>query len=208
MHKETVTLENIKTDLKDQVKNHCVSLIGDALALVLLLIFACFITYLIVAYFLSDASLSEKFSGLLYGQSFLYLLQLLMSFAATIYFLVAIIKKVRMVMLLRDSLKNEVYIVKDTLVKSDYISRRRGGNIHFLIFSQYGKYIVPYENYSWSSEFCMGAGGVLIHAFEGSEYYLVISKAPYNKILYAYNTSLFELEDSLKMTTPWDNYRY
>ena len=105
-------------------------------------------------------------------------------------------------MLLRDSLKNEVCIVKDTLVKSDYISRRRGGNIHFLIFSQYGKYIVPYENYSWSSEFCTSVGGVITHAFEGTEYYLVVSKAPYQKVLYAYNTNLFELDEQLIYSEP------
>lgn len=202
MHKETVSLENIKTDLKEQIKDYRISLIGNVLLFAVFFFFLIFVIFRIVWYFpWGDYSLAEIISGL-GGESLPFIITLFLLLGSAIYCATNIIKKVRMVMLLRDSLKNEVCIVKDTLVKSDYISRRRGGNIHFLIFSQYGKYIVPYENYSWSSEFCTSVGGVIIHAFKGTEYYLVVSKAPYQKVLYAYNTNLFELDEQLIYSEP------
>ena len=206
MHKEKVTLENIMADLHQEIKSSYIELAKAFLFFIFVLAFLCFIIPLIFGFFNSGFTLSD-FSELDdYSKEFL--LQVVLYFGVGIYVLISLIKRIARVVTLRKSLKSKPYIVKDTLIKSDYISRRRFKDTYRLFFSQYGKYIVPYKNYSWSSEFCMGASGVFTHAFEGSEFYLVLSDLPQGKILYAYNTTLFELEDNLKTTTLWDNYRY
>lgn len=97
--------------------------------------------------------------------------------------------------------RSEPIIVKDTLVSSEgeeahstYTWRTYFCTLHF---NCYGDYDVPEKNYSWSKEYAMTARGVDNLAFEGDEYYLVLSKPHNGKILLAYNAKLFELESEI-----------
>ena len=88
--------------------------------------------------------------------------------------------------------RRKPYMAKDTLVSSD------GGpsglayhdwRSHYctLHFNGYGDYRVPERNYRWSKEYAMTAKGVHNLAFEGDEYYLVLSRPHNGAILLAYN---------------------
>ena len=94
--------------------------------------------------------------------------------------------------------RREPIIVKDTLVSSEgeaaHSSHTWRTYYCTLHFNCYGDYSVPEKVYSWSKEYAMTARGVDNLAFEGGEYYLVLSKPHSGKILLAYNAALFELE--------------
>ena len=96
--------------------------------------------------------------------------------------------------------RRKPYIVKDKLASSEgddsmYATHRYRTAWCTLHFNCYGDYDVPQKNYSWSKENATTAKGIYNLAFEGGEYYLVLSKPHSGKILLAYNAELFELED-------------
>ncbi len=88
-------------------------------------------------------------------------------------------------------------IAKDTLADAEFVDRWKSntykGRYHFQ-FARYGDYIVPEKNYTWSSAFSMRDQGVYNYAVHGDEFYLVLSQPHSGKILFAYNTKMFELE--------------
>lgn len=94
--------------------------------------------------------------------------------------------------------RKQPIVVKDTLVSSEgdsyYSSHSWRTAWCTLHFNCYGDYSVPEKNYSWSKQYAMSAQGVDNLAFEGGEYYLVLSRPHSGKILLAYNAELFELE--------------
>ena len=63
-----------------------------------------------------------------------------------------------------------------------------------LHFRRYGDYSVPEKNYQWSKINATTARGIHNMAFEGNEYYLVLSRPNSGKILLVYDTKLFQLE--------------
>ena len=95
--------------------------------------------------------------------------------------------------------RRKPYMAKDTLLSSE--GDPVGVGYHHwrtywctLHFNGYGDYKVPEKNYRWSKEYAMTAKGVHNLAFEGDEYYLVLSKPHSGTVLLAYNAKLFELE--------------
>ena len=99
--------------------------------------------------------------------------------------------------MLHENLKKTNSIVIDKLVcaeEKDRYSRTTRDERFCLNFLQYGKYTIPKENYKWSSDFSMSDSGVYNYANNGDEFYLVLSKPSNGKILFAYNTKMFEME--------------
>lgn len=94
--------------------------------------------------------------------------------------------------------RRKPYITKDTLISSEggsYYSRHSWRTTWCTLhFNGYGDYKVPDKNYPWSEQYAMSAQGVDNMAFEGGEYYLVLSRPHSGKILLAYNAELFRLE--------------
>ena len=96
--------------------------------------------------------------------------------------------------------RRKPYMAKDALYSSEGGPSGVGYNdwrSHYctLHFNCYGDYKVPEKNYRWSKEYAMTAKGVHDLAFEGDEYYLVLSKPHSGKILLAYPAKYFQLEE-------------
>ena len=95
--------------------------------------------------------------------------------------------------------------LKNRIVTDRLISAESGSDISVrtylktnyctLHFARYGDYSVPQKNHTWSKLYPLTCMGEYYHASEGDEYYLVLSKPHNGKILLAYNTKMFTLED-------------
>ena len=95
------------------------------------------------------------------------------------------------------ALKNPDCIVVDRLARKELKyrpSRSRADDRHYLYFVSYGKYEIPDANYKWSELYYMGSKMVDFHADCGDEFYLVLSKPHTGKILLAYNTKMFDYQ--------------
>lgn len=174
MQKEKLSIENIKTDLHFEIKKGYKELAGfSSLFLVML--------GLVLAVFKFDISdFVFHFLGLIVEVFLSYL----------------IIRQLKNLTMLHENVKEMNCIVMDKLINAEYKdrhSRRTIGERYCLHFSQYGKYVIPAENYKWSSAFSMSDEDVYNHANNGDEFYLVLSSHK-GKILYVYNTKIFEVE--------------
>lgn len=174
MKKEKLTLNDIKADLHFGIK-YAYHQLAFFLAL-----FICGIIVFIVAP-KSDAAF-DKYK-LAFG---LLLLALFLTVVFQIYHLIILHKNV-----------NTNCIVKDKLIRTETPSKYAGKRLvstYVLYFSQYGRYVIPAENYRWSSSFSMSDKSVYNYANCGDEYYLVLSKPHTGRILLAYNTKMFSME--------------
>ena len=172
MQKEKLTLGDIRADLHTKIK-----VFGKRIALLSVLFLV------MLGLLLADFPLGGKW---------------LLGAVAEVILLAVAIDQIRIVAMLYRSVKAEPCIVKDTLrnaeVKDRY-SRKFIDDKYRLHFAKYGSFVIPVENYKWSAAFEMDAKGVFHHSCSGDEFYLVLSKAQGGKILLAYNTKLFELEE-------------
>lgn len=176
MQKERLTIENIKQDLSVEIKKTYRGLA----AIIILLIF---IVLLIGCAFKIGP----------YAFSFNFILVC----CSVPFLLFSIIKEIRKSTMLHTNLKNTNCIVKDKLVgrvEKEHYRRYRMNTTHHLYFSCYGDYKIPDKNYKWSSAFSMNHDGVYNYAKCGDEFYLVLSESNTGKILYAYNTKMFDME--------------
>ena len=180
MKREMLTVENIKTDLRKELKSGYSMLISTTLIFVA-----------IVAVIIGIGT--EK-----YIEASLVLSQVFFCFAAALLLYVVITLAVKVIRL-HKIFYNTDYIVTDKLVgmeTEEHYNRAYGGInvIYHLHFSGYGKYTIPLENYKWSSMFSMSNKGVYNYSECDDEFYLVLSKPHTGKILMAYNTKLFEMK--------------
>ena len=177
MQKEKLTINNINQDLIAESKECDKDLVGmiGAFIIVLLLVLIC-----------SNSLITLK-------ATFLWLL----CCCGEVALLFVIVKQIKIIITLHKNLKNNIIVI-DKLIYTE-TKRKRHGRIsvtyYYLHFSQYGKFQIPDENYKWSSCFSMSNKGVYNYSSNGDEFYLVLSKPHTGKILYAYNTKMFELED-------------
>ena len=176
MQKEKLTISNIKKDLFNEIKDG----LWEPIALILLLLGASIITFKI-------PDIVYKF---LFG-----------CLAIIAFYLV--VKQILVFVRLYRALHNTNCIVKDKLVgkeEKEHISRSAYYETRHLYFSSYGDYEIPDENYKWSSNFAMNASSLYNYYSNcDDEFYLVLSKPHTGKILYAYNTKMFELEKEKKI---------
>jgi len=178
MQKDKLTLKNIKQDLRSELKSttkrlilfgvlFAVGLVLTIVSLVALKDEAVFIRYVIESGVLSALSL--------------YL----------------VVKEAVKLNNLYKIFHSTDCIVKDKLVGMEIEEHYQGigfmQEIYHLTFSGYGEYIIPQENYSWSQNFSMTAKGVYNYSDYGDEFYLVLSKPHTGKILFVYNTKMFDL---------------
>ena len=175
MIKEKLTMENIRSDLRATIKGYYITIV---LFTLLLLIFL--------------------------GGSILFLKHAYFSYHTIIFCLGVIIHFVVIVVLIKDlillykNFNNKKCIVKDKLISAEITGefrRRRYVDRYRLNFNCYGKYMIPqYNNYPWSSLYCMRDEGVYNYSTFNDEFILVLSKPYTGHIILAYNTKLFELE--------------
>ena len=171
MQKEKLTIHNIKTDILNEIKYNR----WERIALILLLL------VMLVLILLEPITIYKVLFGCL---------------AVIVFCLVA--KRVLVCINQYRALHNTVCIVKDKLVgmeEKEHLSRRTYYKTLHLYFSRYGDYTIPDDNYKWSTYFSMSNKGVYEYSSNGDEFYLVLSKPHIGKILYAYNTKMFEFEN-------------
>ena len=168
MQKEILTIQNIKTDLRKLLKDRYIELIE--ITLVFLLIVAVLLWVPII------------FDKVAFG-----------CFAAIMLCLV--VAQVFDIITLHKAVDNTDYIVKDKMISKEIRRHMRIRNRGYfrLHFSCYGTYMIPDESYSRSKNFIPKS--VYESSDYGDEFYLVLSKQHTGKILYAYNTKMFEFEN-------------
>lgn len=66
----------------------------------------------------------------------------------------------------------------------------------YLRFAGYAKYRIPTTNYRWSYQYEMESKWVYLHAECGEEFYLVVSKPHTGRILLAYPAKIFTLQQT------------
>lgn len=173
MKKEKLTLENIKYDLKYAIKGRYKTIIG--LFFLLLFIFA--ITFWI------------------FKESNLFITCKVAFTLAYIGLLVLIAVQIVEIIKFKRIIENGSCIVKDKLIGKQIITRRARYRVYYIYklnFSSYGEFVIPDENYTWSSMYPLSKKSVENRSNEGEEFYLVLSKRHTGKILLAYNTKMFE----------------
>ena len=93
---------------------------------------------------------------------------------------------------------NKFHIAKSVLVnyqeKTTYPTPKLSAysTPHALYFNTYGKYSIPSKKFYQFSKTKMSDNGIANTSFVGDEFYLILVK---NKIVYVYNTKLFELQE-------------
>lgn len=65
---------------------------------------------------------------------------------------------------------------------------------YYLYFPCYGKYTVPYFNYTWSDLYSMSYEGVYNTSIAEDEFYLIVFRTKKEKIEVVYNQKMFELK--------------
>lgn len=178
--KEQLTLKNIRSDLRKKLWK-------EVLLLLLAVVCVVSLIYLVVN---APEFLFHR-SGRRGKPGWLSLLLLP-------YMLYVTIKKVWLVSC---GFRRRPYIVRDTLVSAESdsdisVNTYQKRDYCTLHFSRYGDYAVPQKNHTWSKLYPLSCMGEYYHASEGDEYYLVLSKPHSGKILLAYNTKMFTLEET------------
>lgn len=176
MQKEILTIQNIKKDIHNEIKDSYIRLaVCTAFFMVMLVLF-----------------LVIPNSNLLF-----LLYKLFFGFGALVFLLLLIIQIKDFAMLCKN-FKSKNCIVKDKLISAeiqdDFYGKAYVKTYH-LNFSGYGEYVIQADNYRWSSIFSMSAEGVYNYSNSGDEFYLVLSKPHTGKILFVYNTKLFEFAE-------------
>ena len=123
--------------------------------------------------------------------------KLVFGFFAAVFLCLAVMQ-VSDAVIIHKALRNTEHIVKDKIVSKEerHYARIRRRGLFRLIFSSYGTYMIPDESYSWSSLFLtMLAKTVYERSDYGDEFYLVLSERHKGKIVFAYNTEMFEFEE-------------
>ena len=169
MQKEKLTIQNIKTDLKELLKDRYIELIEITLV---------FLLFVAVLFWIPILFYKVAFG----------------CFAAIMLCLVVF--QILDIIELHKAFHNVERIVKDKIVSKEtrrYNRMRKRGYFR-LRFSNYGVYMIPDESYSWSSMFRMLHKKVYESSDYGDEFYLVLSKPNNGKILFVYNTKMFEME--------------
>lgn len=85
---------------------------------------------------------------------------------------------------------------KKTYIGSPFIASF--SHPYILVFASYGEYCIPPKNHRSSNLYNMNDKAVFNYSDIGDTFYLVITKK--GKILLAYNTKLFELENNIKIS--------
>ena len=168
MQKEILTIQNIKTDLRKLLKDRYIELIEIT---VIFLLFVAVLLWVPIIFY-----------KVAFG-----------CFAAIMLCLV--VAQVFDIITLHKVVDNTDYIVKDKMISKEirrYMRIRNRGYCR-LHFSSYGTYMIPDESYSRSTIFIPKS--VYENSDYGDEFYLVLSKQHTGKILYAYNTKMFEFEN-------------
>lgn len=175
MQKEKLTIENIRMDLKLELKKSYLRLVGYSV-----------LSLSVIGLVIWAFSLGGIFGY--YGLHFSAMACLVLGI--DVFYILRIVD-------IQKNLDDKKHIVKDKLVNIDVYEDIRVGihNITYtMYFSSYGKYVIQEENYKWSENFNMNATGVYNYSKYGDEFYLVLSKPHTGKILLVYNTKLFEME--------------
>ena len=175
MQKEKLTIENIRMDLKLELKKSYLRLVGYSV-----------LSLSVIGLVIWAFSLGSIFGY--YGLHFSAMACLVLGI--DVFYILRIVD-------IQKNLDDKKHIVKDKLVNIDVYEDIRVGihNITYtMYFSSYGKYVIREENYKWSENFNMNATGVYNYSKYGDEFYLVLSKPHTGKILLVYNTKLFEME--------------
>ncbi len=186
MEKEKLTIQNIKADLWNETKYSFYKLI----LLTLLFLFV------LVAIFWDPLAMPHV--ELVAGDKFqitVIIFEVLFGFSATLvlYYIVKILIEF---VNLHKALCNIDCIVIDKLVGmeiKEHMTRNYLYETCHLHFSGYGEYKIPDVNYLWSSMYPKSGRAVYDYSTFGDEFYLVLSKPYSGKILYAYNTKMFEM---------------
>ena len=92
--------------------------------------------------------------------------------------------------------KRRYYITTSKLVHiKDKVGEYGGRHSepYILTFASNGEYVVPEKSYVWSKMYPLSYDGFYNYSHIGDEFYLVVDKR--GKILCAYNTKLFALQD-------------
>lgn len=177
MQKETLTYTHIQQDIRSARRENYAQLV---LFIVLLLVL---LGAFIAGFITSPGEFAFELPLVLIGGGVL---------------LYKIFQHARNVSPLRAACPVQECIAKDTLINAEFVDRWKGntyrGKYHFQ-FARYGDYRVPKKNYTWSKGFSMSDRGVYNYAVHGDEFYLVLSKPHSGKILFAYNTKMFELKE-------------
>ena len=175
MQKEILTIKNIKKDIHQVIKDSYIRLV----------IFSAFFLVMLVLFLVIPNS------------NLLFFLYKLFFCFGVLVFLLLLITQIKDLAMLYKNLKNKNSIVKDKLISAeiqeDFYGKAYVKTYH-LNFSGYGEYVIHAENYKWSSTFSMSAEGVYNYSDSGDEFYLLLSKPHTGKILFAYNTKMFEME--------------
>ena len=177
MQKEKLTINNIRVDLRVEIIN-----VYKKLAL--------FSTLFLVMLILIIIAFRANFLN--------FVFKWFMGIVAEIVLFFLIIREIKKLTMLHRCFKTTNCIVKDKLINSEFkgrYSRKVVDERYHLNFSQYGSYVIPTENYKWSSTFSMSDTGVYNYSQRDDEFYLVLSKPNTGKILYVYNTKIFEFEE-------------
>jgi hypothetical protein len=179
---EKLTRDNIRRDLRRKLWKSCLLLAVAVLAMAALV-------YLIVSdpLFIFQRNEYGRFPHLP-GWVYVILMPVVLGFAVWETWLVIC------------GFRHRLYIAKDVLVSSEEdnsvnLHHYRAHSICTLHFSGYGDYKVPEKNYPWSKEYPMSPEGVYHTSFDGDEFYLVLSRPHSGKILLAYPTKYFTLEE-------------
>lgn len=178
MEKERLTLNNIKTDLK-------VSLISSYKRLIVYIL-CCVISFGCV---ILTFKLENYFVVFIYKIFWIFAFVLIFALVVT-----EIIKTIS----LHKNMSIKKHIVKDKLIGMEIKAHRTRYSYYetyHLYFSGYGEYVIPDDNYKWSTYYNMSAKGLYRYSKCGEEFCLVLSKKHTGKILVAYNMKMFELEN-------------
>ena len=176
MQKEILTIQNIKKDIHNEIKDSYIRLaIFSAFFLVMLVLF------LVIP-----------------NLNLLFLLFKLFFVFGVLVFLLLLITQIKDLTMLYKNLKSKKCVVKDKLISAeiqeDFYGKAYVKTYH-LNFSGYGEYVIKADNYKWSSSFSMSAEGVYNYSNIGDEFYLVLSKPHTGKILFVYNTKMFKFAE-------------
>lgn len=176
MKKEILTLNAIKKDMKNEIKNSYVRLTVFSLV------------------FLAFFGLYSSVRGV----GSLFIIYEVAFGLSAILMLILVILQVKDIVKLHIAMKDKSCIVKDKLIGMEIKDHQHGLRLYHsyhLNFSSYGEYLIQSDNYKWSSMYNLSDKGLYNYSKCGDEFYLILSKRHTGKILMVYNTKLFELEN-------------
>ena len=178
MQKETLTLENIRSDLRRRLRKSVSATVTSAIFFALSL--WCFL-----------ALLDEP------GPFIIKLEIAVLPITSVIY----TVRGGKSIYVAFSALNKPGKIVTDRVVgmqTKDHMSRHSFYQTYHLHFASYGEYVIPGINHRWSSLHTMAADMVYFHTECDDEFYLVLSKPHTGRILLAYDTKIFQLQEPIR----------